>query len=127
MAKKTSYDIVRSREIEGPTRADARDATRQGDPIDNEFPVTEGELVHRPGLGQTSHSGSSESMGAGTDPHLEEAIRLRAYHLWEQAGRPDGQHEAHWQQAAAELDMQRGHHAQKKPVIYGGSYDGYSG
>lgn len=35
---------------------------------------------------------------------LEERIRQRAYALWEQAGRPHGQDEAHWHQARRELD-----------------------
>ncbi|PLU57684.1 hypothetical protein BMJ22_33635 [Sinorhizobium medicae] len=30
----------------------------------------------------------------------EELIRRRAYVIWEQEGRPDGQHERHWEQAA---------------------------
>ncbi|EFH12086.1 DUF2934 domain-containing protein, partial [Teichococcus cervicalis] len=34
----------------------------------------------------------------------EERIRQRAYALWEQAGRPHGQDEAHWHQASGELD-----------------------
>ncbi|WBV43323.1 DUF2934 domain-containing protein [Pseudoroseomonas cervicalis] len=34
----------------------------------------------------------------------EERIRQRAYALWEQAGRPHGQDEAHWHQARSELD-----------------------
>ena len=32
-----------------------------------------------------------------------EAARLRAYQIWEREGRPEGQHEVHWQQALAEL------------------------
>ncbi|SHJ13486.1 Protein of unknown function [Roseomonas rosea] len=30
-------------------------------------------------------------------------IRERAYQLWESAGRPDGQHDAHWAQAEQEM------------------------
>jgi hypothetical protein len=29
----------------------------------------------------------------------DEAIRQEAYAIWEMEGRPDGQHEAHWQKA----------------------------
>jgi hypothetical protein len=36
----------------------------------------------------------------------DDAIRLRAYQFWEQAGRPHGQHDEHWQQAVAELTTQ---------------------
>lgn len=34
----------------------------------------------------------------------EDLIRLRAYLIWEAAGRPAGRHEEHWQQASAEID-----------------------
>jgi hypothetical protein len=30
-------------------------------------------------------------------------IRQRAHQIWEQSGRPDGQHESHWAQAEREL------------------------
>jgi hypothetical protein len=33
----------------------------------------------------------------------EDEIRARAYVLWEQQGRPDGLHEAHWEQARREI------------------------
>lgn len=36
-------------------------------------------------------------------PTREEQIRERAYRIWEMEGRPDGDHERHWQQAAEEL------------------------
>jgi hypothetical protein len=32
-------------------------------------------------------------------PETEAAIRARAYAFWEQEGRPEGQHEIHWQRA----------------------------
>lgn len=32
------------------------------------------------------------------------AIRVRAYHLWERDGRPDGRADAHWNTARAELE-----------------------
>jgi hypothetical protein len=34
----------------------------------------------------------------------EERVRERAYELWEQAGRPDGQADEYWRQARAELE-----------------------
>ncbi|TIL83870.1 MAG: DUF2934 domain-containing protein [Mesorhizobium sp.] len=34
----------------------------------------------------------------------QERIRRRAHAIWEQAGRPDGAHQQHWNQAAAEID-----------------------
>jgi hypothetical protein len=33
----------------------------------------------------------------------QEIITLCAYHIWEQEGRPDGKHEAHWHQAEAQM------------------------
>ena len=35
----------------------------------------------------------------------DEAVRRRAYQIWEQSGRPDGEHEAHWQRALEELGL----------------------
>lgn len=34
----------------------------------------------------------------------EERIRQRAHAIWEAEGRPEGRHEAHWQQARAEIE-----------------------
>lgn len=34
----------------------------------------------------------------------QERIRQRAHEIWEQAGRPEGAHQAHWDQATAEVD-----------------------
>jgi hypothetical protein len=33
-----------------------------------------------------------------------ERIRQRAHEIWEQAGRPEGAHVEHWEQATAEID-----------------------
>lgn len=35
----------------------------------------------------------------------EEAVRLRAYQIWEQSGRPEGEQEFHWQRALEELGL----------------------
>jgi hypothetical protein len=35
----------------------------------------------------------------------DDAVRERAYGIWEREGRPDGQHETHWKQALAELAL----------------------
>lgn len=37
------------------------------------------------------------------DNEREELIRRRAYVIWEQEGRPEGQHQRHWEQAAREM------------------------
>jgi len=34
-----------------------------------------------------------------------QAARMRAFHIWEREGRPDGQHESHWHQALRELGL----------------------
>lgn len=34
----------------------------------------------------------------------QDRIRQRAHEIWEQAGRPEGAHQEHWDQAAAEVD-----------------------
>ena len=36
----------------------------------------------------------------------EQAIRERAYRLWEQEGCPEGREKAHWAKAEQELDLQ---------------------
>jgi len=36
----------------------------------------------------------------------EEAIRMRAYHIWEREGRPHGRDHEHWVQARIELDAE---------------------
>lgn len=36
----------------------------------------------------------------------EERIRKRAYEMWERDGFPEGQHNAHWQEAEAEIDAE---------------------
>ena len=35
----------------------------------------------------------------------EEEVRSRAYTLWEQSGKPHGEHESHWRQALMELGL----------------------
>ena len=47
------------------------------------------------------------------DPQ-EQAIRERAYALWEQDGRPEGRSLAHWFKAEAELSIERALVAQEK-------------
>jgi hypothetical protein len=36
----------------------------------------------------------------------EERVRQRAHEIWEEAGKPDGQHEAHWEQACREIEAE---------------------
>lgn len=44
----------------------------------------------------------------------DEAIRRRAYQLWESEGRPEGRHEDHWRQAQFELGTNGVEPAKKK-------------
>jgi len=37
----------------------------------------------------------------------QERIRRRAHAIWEQAGRPEGAHQQHWDQATAEIDGEK--------------------
>lgn len=37
-------------------------------------------------------------------PSRQDRIRERAYQIWEAAGRPHGDHNAHWEQAQHELE-----------------------
>ena len=39
------------------------------------------------------------------DPHAQEAVRVRAYQIWEAEGRPDGRDLEHWGQALRELGV----------------------
>ena len=39
------------------------------------------------------------------DPMREQAIRERAYAIWEEEGTPDGKDLDHWLRAAAEIDL----------------------
>jgi hypothetical protein len=36
----------------------------------------------------------------------QERIRNRAHQIWQQEGQPAGQHERHWHQAAADVDLE---------------------
>jgi hypothetical protein len=44
----------------------------------------------------------------------EQAVRERAYALWEQDGRPDGRGVAHWSQAEMEIAVEQALAAQDK-------------
>ncbi|TNC72168.1 DUF2934 domain-containing protein [Rubellimicrobium roseum] len=40
------------------------------------------------------------------DQDREQRIRERAHALWQAEGQPEGRHEEHWRQAAAEIDRE---------------------
>src|SRR5215208_1321087 len=50
----------------------------------------------------------------------DQRIRQRAYKIWEEAGRPNGQHAEHWDRAAREID-------QREAVVGGPAQTGHSG
>lgn len=43
---------------------------------------------------------------SGTGKTMDERIRDRAYALWEQNGRPEGQAEEHWHQAQSDVQAE---------------------
>ena len=45
----------------------------------------------------------------------EDEIRERAHQLWEQAGKPDGQHEHFWHEAERQLRDERVRHELRTP------------
>ena len=47
---------------------------------------------------------------------LEERIRRRAYHLWEEEGCPEGRELVHWDMAAALVAIEDNQHLIRKPV-----------
>ena len=47
----------------------------------------------------------------------EQAIRERAYALWEQDGRPEGRSLAHWSQAETEIGTEQPTAAPNKPKL----------
>jgi hypothetical protein len=38
----------------------------------------------------------------------DERVRQRAHEIWEEAGKSEGQHEAHWEQARREIEAEGG-------------------
>ncbi|HEX4892170.1 MAG TPA: DUF2934 domain-containing protein [Hyphomicrobiaceae bacterium] len=57
-----------------------------------------------PPEGSTSTPGPAE--GHSADQELEERIRRRAYQIWDEGGRQEGQAEDHWHRAAQDLDRE---------------------
>lgn len=63
-------------------------------------------------------------MSNPVEPTTEARVRERAYHLWEQAGCPDGRSEEFWHQAAAEIGANE---TEIKPEEFGPGTDAPSG
>lgn len=66
--------------------------------------------------GASPDPASPEHSGAATqDRPTDDEVRERAFRLWENAGRPEGQGEAHWRQAREELEIEaRAQHVKPK-------------
>lgn len=46
---------------------------------------------------------------AHRDAPGDDVIRRRAYHIWEEEGRPEGRHDEHWHRAREEIERQFHH------------------
>lgn len=55
-------------------------------------------------------------MSHDNEHDLAERIRVRAYHLWEQQGRPEGRADAHWDQATELVAIEDNQRLAMKPV-----------
>ena len=64
------------------------------DALDDTFPASDPPSQTDPTHGVKSHPLTPD----------EEAIRLRAYEIWEESGATHGAHDNHWAQARAELE-----------------------
>ena len=63
------------------------------DALDDTFPASD-----PPSMTDPAHG-----VGSAAAAVSEDAIRQRAYELWDEAGRPDGRQDDHWAQARREL------------------------
>jgi hypothetical protein len=92
-------------------------APRRKAPTKTSAGTTPADAVEQGG-GETGASPSAASGGLGAAPDMQpaesaegpaygadmrEAIAQRAYDLWERAGRPEGRHDEHWEQAEREV------------------------
>jgi hypothetical protein len=68
---------------------------------------------------ETSMSDTEQNAGPEPEPDLEQAIRERAFLLWELEGRPEGREEEYWHRARERIEAethsayppaQAGHH-----------------
>ncbi len=66
------------------------------DALDDTFPASDPPSLTDPTHGMRSNPATPS----------EQAIRERAYEIWQRAGAPDGRHEEHWAQARSELEAE---------------------
>jgi hypothetical protein len=60
-----------------------------------------------------SQTDPTHGLGAGPIAPTEDAVRQRAYEIWERAGSPHGRHDEHWERALRELESE-GHGDQRE-------------
>jgi hypothetical protein len=53
---------------------------------------------------RAGYGNMAEDTERGSSRRLEDQIRERAYHLWEEEGRPEGRAEIHWAKARALIE-----------------------
>ncbi len=61
-----------------------------------------------PNSDNSNYVGGSDSASAEDSQRMIGAISMRAYYLWENAGRPDGRDDDFWFQAESEISAQQG-------------------
>ena len=55
-----------------------------------------------------SQTDPTHGVRVGAPPPTEDAVRERAYQIWQEVGSPEGDHDEHWSRARAELEAEAG-------------------
>jgi hypothetical protein len=72
------------------------------DALDDTFPASD----------PPSQTDPTHGIVSGMALLTEEAVRQRAYEIWERAGWSHGSHDEHWEQARRELEAEAGRNTQ---------------
>jgi hypothetical protein len=72
-------------------------ATSLDNALDDSFPASD----------PPSQSDPTHGIRSGGSDLQDDAIRQRAYEIWEREGSPHGSHEVHWEQARRELEAEK--------------------
>lgn len=81
---------------------DPQDANAPGQPEERRQTMRE----RAPADQERESAGAAAGEGSPTDADRTERIRRRAYQLWEDGGRQDGQADDDWHRAAQDLDRE---------------------
>ncbi|MFC0808522.1 DUF2934 domain-containing protein [Ensifer sp. P24N7] len=73
-------------------------STSQKDPVEGARDVVDREIER-----QSNGVSSDNNKGEGS---WEERVWARAYRIWEQSGRPEGQQDIQWEQACREIEAE---------------------